>query len=560
MCMRTGALGVVISNFFFCCFLKLLVCRAVCEFCNFTYSTCFTVRRCRDPASCYCEVALRWLCDVSLLLLSLCVDGELVFAEGCTQVTGVMVMMMTGRVLLVCALCVLWCGAAVVVSAADGAEEDGSAGEYLISRWRAYLRRECVEKVSRRTGGRANASAVEECVRQGMDGARAVADGRRRWGRHRYAVAAADGPFENDSTPESSLQGQTGSGAGLTGGRRLEPSLNPDTGISDKATAEEETLTRHPEAPELVKNRTEEILKEQEKEKEKKKSAEEENEDEGNDNGEDDNASTESSGDDHDEEEEEEEDVEAGTNKKEGRDGGDVDGDNSLDDHAIVQLAAPVYVERQERSLTLNNGGAKGKGGAGETRVPEGAGLQGAEKESAKLPHETGADLMETEGLKEGADQSGAGNQQAIDESKSNEAAPPATQEEMKKEPPKEAKKATANENVIKKETTEKGKNGAERGKGESSDRAGKEKKENEERKVEEANNEPQDGSETANTDVALTVGEAAPQTAKPVTVAQANDTVTPGDSDSSTAVSHTTSLPLLLLVACAAAAAVVAA
>ncbi|EKF37592.1 mucin-associated surface protein (MASP), putative, partial [Trypanosoma cruzi marinkellei] len=42
---------------------------------------------------------------------SLCVDWELVCAEGCTQVTGVMAMMMTGRVLMVCALCVLWCGA-----------------------------------------------------------------------------------------------------------------------------------------------------------------------------------------------------------------------------------------------------------------------------------------------------------------------------------------------------------------------------------------------------------------------------------------------------------------
>ncbi|EKF28778.1 trans-sialidase, putative, partial [Trypanosoma cruzi marinkellei] len=50
-------------------------------------------------------------CAVSLLLLPLCVDGELVCAEGYTQVTGVMAMMMTGRVLLVCALCVLWCGA-----------------------------------------------------------------------------------------------------------------------------------------------------------------------------------------------------------------------------------------------------------------------------------------------------------------------------------------------------------------------------------------------------------------------------------------------------------------
>ncbi|PWU93805.1 Mucin-associated surface protein (MASP) [Trypanosoma cruzi] len=49
------------------------------------------------------------LCDLSLLLLSLCVDVLLVCAEGYTQVTGVMAMIMTGRVLLVCALCVLWC-------------------------------------------------------------------------------------------------------------------------------------------------------------------------------------------------------------------------------------------------------------------------------------------------------------------------------------------------------------------------------------------------------------------------------------------------------------------
>ncbi|RNE96337.1 mucin-associated surface protein (MASP), partial [Trypanosoma cruzi] len=55
-------------------------------------------------------VTVAWLlCDLSLLLLSLCVDVLLVCAEGYTQLTGVMAMMMTGCVLLVCALCVLWC-------------------------------------------------------------------------------------------------------------------------------------------------------------------------------------------------------------------------------------------------------------------------------------------------------------------------------------------------------------------------------------------------------------------------------------------------------------------
>ncbi|KAF5215358.1 Mucin-associated surface protein (MASP) subgroup S045 [Trypanosoma cruzi] len=41
------------------------------------------------------------------------------------QVTGVMAMMMAGRVLLVCALCVLWCGAAVV---ANGDTDDLGGG------------------------------------------------------------------------------------------------------------------------------------------------------------------------------------------------------------------------------------------------------------------------------------------------------------------------------------------------------------------------------------------------------------------------------------------------
>ncbi|EKF28293.1 mucin-associated surface protein (MASP), putative, partial [Trypanosoma cruzi marinkellei] len=66
---------------------------------------------CWAAAICDCAVAVRGVAAVSLLLLPPCADGELVCAEGCRQVTGVMAMMMTGRVLLVCALCVLWCGA-----------------------------------------------------------------------------------------------------------------------------------------------------------------------------------------------------------------------------------------------------------------------------------------------------------------------------------------------------------------------------------------------------------------------------------------------------------------
>ncbi|EKF30726.1 mucin-associated surface protein (MASP), putative, partial [Trypanosoma cruzi marinkellei] len=64
--------------------------------------------------ACCCCVTLIAVYGVAAVsfLLSLCVGGELVCAEGYTQVTGVMAMMMTGRVLLVCALCVLWCGIA----------------------------------------------------------------------------------------------------------------------------------------------------------------------------------------------------------------------------------------------------------------------------------------------------------------------------------------------------------------------------------------------------------------------------------------------------------------
>ncbi|EKF37595.1 hypothetical protein MOQ_002210, partial [Trypanosoma cruzi marinkellei] len=79
-------------------------------------SICVLVLRqgCVCVCVCVClfAVAAGGVAAVSLLLLPPCVDGELVCAEGCMQVTGVMMaMMMTGRVLLVCALCVLWCGA-----------------------------------------------------------------------------------------------------------------------------------------------------------------------------------------------------------------------------------------------------------------------------------------------------------------------------------------------------------------------------------------------------------------------------------------------------------------
>ncbi|RNC38540.1 mucin-associated surface protein (MASP) [Trypanosoma cruzi] len=79
-------------------------------------SVSWCVRCCCFAAICCCA----WFSGCVYLFASLSVDGELVCAEGCTQVTGVMAMM-TGRVLLVCALCVLWCGDEGVGSPAGGA-------------------------------------------------------------------------------------------------------------------------------------------------------------------------------------------------------------------------------------------------------------------------------------------------------------------------------------------------------------------------------------------------------------------------------------------------------
>ncbi|KAF8304347.1 Mucin-associated surface protein (MASP), subgroup S119 [Trypanosoma cruzi] len=111
-----------------------------------------------------------------------------------------MAMMMTGRVLLVCALCVLWSGIDGVAETEEpGIDVAPGVDEYLVVEWRAQLRRECAEEVSRRTGGRANVSAVEECLREGMESLHAVVDGRRRWRPQRYALVAEnpeDGPPE----------------------------------------------------------------------------------------------------------------------------------------------------------------------------------------------------------------------------------------------------------------------------------------------------------------------------------------------------------------------------
>ncbi|KAF8284639.1 Mucin-associated surface protein (MASP), subgroup S121 [Trypanosoma cruzi] len=122
-----------------------------------------------------------------------------------------MAMVVTGRVLLVCALCVLWCGVSVVAADVAGGG-DGGAVESLIAGRRAQLRRECAEAFGRRTEDRKDAFAVEECVRRGMDGVRAVVDGRSRWRRqHSAVVAAADSDDKSGEGSDGTLKGLSSS-------------------------------------------------------------------------------------------------------------------------------------------------------------------------------------------------------------------------------------------------------------------------------------------------------------------------------------------------------------
>ncbi|RNC39026.1 mucin-associated surface protein (MASP), partial [Trypanosoma cruzi] len=81
-----------------------------------------------------------------------------------------MAMVMTGRVLLVCALCVLWCGAATVVSSAPDATRAQSVWpEYLFLNWHELFRNEC--KVEKPYGNNEDLKelAVNCCVRDAMN-------------------------------------------------------------------------------------------------------------------------------------------------------------------------------------------------------------------------------------------------------------------------------------------------------------------------------------------------------------------------------------------------------
>ncbi|KAF8290542.1 Mucin-associated surface protein (MASP), subgroup S116 [Trypanosoma cruzi] len=80
-----------------------------------------------------------------------------------------MATMMTGRVLLVCALCVLWCGAATVVSSAPDAIRAQSVWpDYLFLNWHELLRNECKEDNQYDSNEDLKELAVNCCVRDAM--------------------------------------------------------------------------------------------------------------------------------------------------------------------------------------------------------------------------------------------------------------------------------------------------------------------------------------------------------------------------------------------------------
>ncbi|PBJ76163.1 mucin-associated surface protein [Trypanosoma cruzi cruzi] len=78
-----------------------------------------------------------------------------------------MAMMMTGRVLLVCALCVLWCGgAALAVLATDDFIIDENTEQKMVLLWYTIYKKECEEK--NKENGSLNDSAIKSCIRTSM--------------------------------------------------------------------------------------------------------------------------------------------------------------------------------------------------------------------------------------------------------------------------------------------------------------------------------------------------------------------------------------------------------
>ncbi|KAF5220112.1 Mucin-associated surface protein (MASP) subgroup S123 [Trypanosoma cruzi] len=547
---------------------------------------------------------------VTLFFPLLCVDVSLVCAEGYTRVTGVMAMVMTGRVLVVCALCVLWCVLSGI--AADGAGgADGSAVEYLIAGRRAQLRRECAEEVSRRTGGGANASAVKECVRRGMDGVRGVVDGRSRWRRQQFAVAAAaDGDVDSgeaDRNSGSSPEDQSGSGAGSRAESQVKSPVLPEPGQADTkpggenlpkpagslektkgksgGTSKEKDEEERPTVEKKGTNSTngenqvdnaaignsngdreenngvtlqvqEEIVKPEEEQKElqkeleekKKQKAEEKKRDEPDDPGEDDEDTEDSAdGPDHKEGEGQKE-RDAGSSKKgnEVNGAGDTDG-TSPDAPVVLQPASPVEVTDPQSIEKTNDDDTGGKGDAGRTQTQEATGPSQAGNLTAELSTEEDAAETETGTPGKKTQPEDAGKEQTTVGEKSNPETPAAeTEAHNREEVPKEKEDSG-------KATTNENFDGRQTAVKDNAHNEAENTRQENENEVDKAAETQEEAKEKEETTEKKTVAAKDPNL---------NSTAATDDSDGSTAGSHTTSplLLLLVVVACAAAAAVVAA
>ncbi|PBJ71288.1 mucin-associated surface protein [Trypanosoma cruzi cruzi] len=508
-----------------------------------------------------------------------------------------MAMMMTGRVLLVCALCVLWCGAVFGVAADDAGDGDGSAGENLIAGRRSQLRRECAEEVGRRTGGRANASAVEECVRRGMDGVRAVVDGRRRWGPQQFAVAAAaDGDV---SDPESSSQDQSGAAAGSraelqvqspvlpvpgqadtkAGGKNLPnpaESLETTKGKSGGASKEkekEEKTTVETKGPKSTNGDSKQVvnaaignsngdpekkngvtlqIKEEvvmpEKGQEVEKELEGNKQDEPDDTGEDDEDTEDSADGPVHKEGEGQKKGDAGSNKKgkEMNGGGGADG-TSPDAPVVPQPPPPVEVTDLKSIEKMNDDETGERGDAGRTQTQEAEGSPQVEKLAAELSTEEDAVETETGIPGKKMQPEDAGKEQTTVGAKSHPETPAAESEAHNREVvPKEEEdsgEATTNENFDGRQT-------AVRDDAHNEAEKTRQKNETDVDRAKETQEEAKKKEETTEKKTVAAKG------------LNLNATAATGDSDGSTAVSHATSplLPLVAVACAAAAAAVVAA
>ncbi|PBJ78435.1 mucin-associated surface protein [Trypanosoma cruzi cruzi] len=84
-----------------------------------------------------------------------------------------MAMMMTGRVLLVCALCVLWCGAGggfakEAVASANGAASKTTPVDRIILNWHKLTHEEC--ETDNTKNGTVNVPAMKRCIQVAMKG------------------------------------------------------------------------------------------------------------------------------------------------------------------------------------------------------------------------------------------------------------------------------------------------------------------------------------------------------------------------------------------------------